>query len=82
MPYQTTHNTGGAMMGADPPTSVVNRYRQSWDVPNVFVIGAALFPQNAAYNPTDTVGALAYLAADAMRRPVPEEPGSAGAGVT
>ena len=30
---------------------------------NVFVTGAALFPQNAAYNPTDTVGALAYWTA-------------------
>jgi hypothetical protein len=31
VPYQTTHNTGGAIMGADPKTSVVNRYLQSWD---------------------------------------------------
>ncbi len=41
VPYQTTHNTGGAIMGDDPKTSVVNRYLQSWDVPNVFVQGAA-----------------------------------------
>ena len=26
VPYQTTHNTGGAIMGADPKTSVVNKY--------------------------------------------------------
>jgi gluconate 2-dehydrogenase alpha chain len=58
--YQTTHNTGGTVMGTDPSTSTVNRYLQSWDVPNVFVIGASNFPQNASYNPTDTVGALAY----------------------
>jgi gluconate 2-dehydrogenase alpha chain len=64
--YQTTHNTGGTIMGTDPATSVVNRYLQSWDVPNVFVIGASNFPQNASYNPTDTVGALAYMAADAI----------------
>jgi gluconate 2-dehydrogenase alpha chain len=64
--YQTTHNTGGTVMGADPGTSVVNKYLQSWDVPNVFVIGASNFPQNASYNPTDTVGALAYWAADAI----------------
>jgi gluconate 2-dehydrogenase alpha chain len=66
MQYQTTHNTGGTVMGNDPTTSVVNRYLQSWDVPNVFVIGASNFPQNASYNPTDTVGALAYWAADAI----------------
>ncbi len=67
VPYQTTHNTGGAIMGADPKTSACNRYGQSWDVPNVFVTGSALFPQNASYNPTDTVGALAYWTADAIK---------------
>ncbi|MGH7443694.1 MAG: GMC family oxidoreductase [Longimicrobiales bacterium] len=64
--YQSTHNTGGAVMGTDPSTSVVNRYLQSWDVSNLFVIGASNFPQNASYNPTDTVGALAHWAADAV----------------
>ena len=64
--YQTTHNTGGAIMGTDPSTSVVNRYLQSWDVPNLFVIGASAYPQNAAYNPTGTLGALAYWTADAI----------------
>ena len=47
VPDQSTHNTGGAIMGADPKTSAVNKYLQSWDVPNVFVIGASAFPQNA-----------------------------------
>jgi gluconate 2-dehydrogenase alpha chain len=64
--YQSTHNTGGTVMGSDPSTSVVNRFLQSWDVHNVFVIGASCFPQNASYNPTDTVGALAYWAAAGM----------------
>ena len=41
--YQTTHNTGGAIMGSSPATSVVNRYLQSWDVPNVFVVGASAY---------------------------------------
>ena len=51
MPYQTTHNTGGAIMGADPKTSVVNRYLQSWDVPNVFVMGAGAFPAEPRLQP-------------------------------
>jgi gluconate 2-dehydrogenase alpha chain len=66
VPYQSTHNTGGAIMGADPKTSAVNKYLQSWDVPNVFVVGASAFPQNSGYNPTGTVGALAFVAADAI----------------
>src|SRR5258708_12750551 len=62
VPYQSTHNTGGAVMGNDPSTSAVNRYLQSWDVPNVFVIGATAFPQNGGYTPTDPVAALPYSA--------------------
>ena len=75
VPYQTTHNTGGAVMGADPRTSVVNRYLQSWDVPNLFVMGACLFPQNHGYNPTGTVGALTYWAADAIVNRYKKRPG-------
>lgn len=73
--YQTTHNTGGTVMGDDPSTSVVNRYLQSWDAHNVFVIGASNFPQNASYNPTGTVGALAYWAADAIINQYLKAPG-------
>lgn len=65
-PYQSTHNTGGTIMGATPRDSVVNRYLQSWDADNLFVLGASVFPQNASYNPTGTVGALSYWAADAI----------------
>ena len=75
LPYQTTHNTGGAVMGADPKTSAVNKYLQSWDVSNLFVVGASAFPQNAGYNPTDTVGALAYWAADAIKNRYVKRPG-------
>ncbi|MEO7031038.1 MAG: GMC family oxidoreductase [Herbaspirillum sp.] len=67
LPYQTTHNTGGVIMGTDPNTSAVNRYLQSWDVPNLFVMGSSVFPQNAGYNPTGTIGALTYWAADAIK---------------
>jgi gluconate 2-dehydrogenase alpha chain len=67
VPYQTTHNTGGVIMGENPRDSVVNRYLQCWDAHNVFVMGACAFPHNPGYNPTDTVGALALWAARAMR---------------
>jgi gluconate 2-dehydrogenase alpha chain len=73
--YQTSHLCGGAIMGADPKSSAVNRYLQSWDVSNLFVIGASAFPQNAGYNPTGTVGALAYWAADALRSQYLKNPG-------
>lgn len=75
MPYQTTHNTGGTIMGASPADSVVNRYLQSWQVPNLFVMGAGVFPQNAGYNPTVTVAALTYWSATAIRERYLREPG-------
>ncbi len=75
VPYQTTHNTGGAAMGDDRSTSVVNRYLQSWDVSNLFVLGSSVFPQNHGYNPTGTVGALAFWAADAIRNKYLKSPG-------
>lgn len=64
--YGSTHNTGGAIMGSDPSNSVTNKYGQVWDTPNVFVTGAALYPQNAGMNPTATLLALTYMAGDAM----------------
>ena len=75
VPYQTTHTCGGAIMGSDPKTSALNTYLQSWDVPNLFVMGASAFPQNAGYNPTGTVAALAYRAADAIRTQYMKNPG-------
>lgn len=65
--YQSTHMTGGAIMGTDPGNSVTNKYGQVWDTPNVFVTGAALYPQNPCLNPTGTLAPLAYMAGDAIR---------------
>ncbi len=65
-PYQSTHNTGGTIMGSDPKTSVVNRYLQSWDADNLFIMGSSTFPQQSANNPTAPAGALAYWAAEAI----------------
>jgi len=73
--YQSTHNTGGTVMGDNPKTSVVNRYSQSWDVSNVFVIGASNYPQNASWNPTGTLGALTYWTIDALKNKYLKNPG-------
>lgn len=68
VPYQSTHNTGGTIMGADPGDSVVNNYLQHWDADNLFVVGAGNFNHNSGYNPTATVGALAYRAAEGIQK--------------
>ena len=75
VPYQSTHNTGGTITGTDPKTSVVNRYLQSWNADNLFVMGASVFPQNASYNPTGLVGALAYYSAAAITTQYLKRPG-------
>jgi gluconate 2-dehydrogenase alpha chain len=75
VPYQSTHNTGGAIMGAEPGTSAVNTWLQSWDVTNVFVLGASAFPHNSAYNPTGPVAALAFRTAGAIRDRYLKRPG-------
>ena len=64
--YQSTHNTGGAAMGTDPAVSVVGPDLRMWDLENVWVVGASAFPQNPGANPTATVGALAYRAAESI----------------
>ena len=62
--YQTTHVTGGTIMGSDPGTSVVSPHLQHWDAENLFVVGASVYPFNAGYNPTGPLGALALRLGD------------------
>jgi gluconate 2-dehydrogenase alpha chain len=75
VPYQSTHNTGGTIMGTNPRDSVVNKYLQSWDCHNLFTVGANVFVHNASYNPTGPVGALAYWLADAIKTRYVKDPG-------
>jgi choline dehydrogenase-like flavoprotein len=58
------HEVGGAIMGADRRTSVTNGWCQTWDVKNLFVTDGAVFPSNADKNPTLTIMAVAWRAAD------------------
>jgi gluconate 2-dehydrogenase alpha chain len=75
VPYQTTHNTGGAIMGDNPKDSVINKYLQVWGVDNVFSMGAGAYPQNAGYNPTATLAALAYHSAAEIKSRYLRSPG-------
>ncbi len=58
------HEVGGTIMGSDPQSSVTNSWCQTWDVDNVFVADGAVFASNADKNPTLTIMALAWRAAD------------------
>jgi gluconate 2-dehydrogenase alpha chain len=69
------HHEGGTRMGNDPKTSVVNRYGQTWDIPNLFVIGSSTFPSMSGFNPTLTIQALAYMSAEAIVKRYKSKPG-------
>jgi gluconate 2-dehydrogenase alpha chain len=73
--YQSTHTTGGAIIGTNPTNSVINRYSQSWDVSNLFIMGASAFPQNIGYNPTGLLAGLAYFSASKIRDSYLKSPG-------
>ena len=70
-----SHHQGGVRMGHNPRDSVVNKYGQTWDIPNLFVLGSANFPTSAGFNPTLTIQALSYMTADAIVNKYKKNPG-------
>lgn len=49
------HESGGARMGTDPETSVLNGWGQSWDIPNLWVTDASAFPGSGTSGTTLTI---------------------------
>ena len=64
VPGHCVHEMGGARMGHDPATSVLNKYNQCHDVSNVFVTDGAAFASVACQNPSLTFMALTARAVD------------------
>ena len=58
---------GTCRMGADPEHSVVNKWNQSWDVPNLFIVDGSVVATGGVVNPTPTISALALRAATYIR---------------
>jgi choline dehydrogenase-like flavoprotein len=58
------HLMGTCRMGNDPSTSVVNAYSRTHDVPNLFLVDGSNFVTSGRQQPTATIQALAYRAAD------------------
>ena len=58
------HEVGGARMGSDPKTSVLNSHCQAWDCKNLFVTDGAPFVSLSDKNPTLTILALAWRTSD------------------
>jgi len=71
-PGYSIHELGTCRMGDDPKTSVLNKWNQSHDIKNLFVVDGSSFVSSGWQNPTMTIVALAmrsseYLA-EQMRR--------------
>jgi len=58
------HEMGSARMGKDPKTSVLNKYNQVWDAPNVFVTDGSFMVSSSCVNPSLTYMAFTARAAD------------------
>ena len=63
-PGLTIHEMGGARMGRDPKTSVLNGHNQAHDVKNLFVTDGACMTSSACQNPSLTYMALTARACD------------------
>jgi len=62
------HLCGTHVMGDNPGTSVVNSYQQSWDHPNLYLIGCGSMPSIGTENPTLTMMALVWRTAGYLVR--------------
>jgi len=61
------HLLGTCRMGDDPATSVVDRNHRSHDVPNLFICDGSSFVTSGRGQPTMTIMALAFRAADKIK---------------
>ncbi len=63
-PGSAVHLLGTARMGNDPKTSVVDKYHRAHDVKNLFIVDGSSFGTSGRGQPTMTIHALAFRAAD------------------
>jgi len=63
-PGNANHEMGTARMGHDPKTSVLNKWNQMHEVPNVFITDGSCMTSSACQNPSLTYMALTARAAD------------------
>jgi choline dehydrogenase-like flavoprotein len=63
-PGYSIHELGTCRMGDDPKTSVLNKWNQSHDIKNLFVVDGAGFVSGGWQNPTMTILALAMRSSE------------------
>ncbi len=63
-PVFNSHSVGTCRMGNDPASSVINRYCQSHEIPNLFVTDGSCFVTMGTSNPSLTIQAIATRTAE------------------
>jgi choline dehydrogenase-like flavoprotein len=63
-PGNANHEMGTARMGNDPKTSVLNKWNQMHEVPNIFITDGSCMVSSAVQNPSLTYMALTARACD------------------
>ncbi|MEO8737508.1 MAG: GMC family oxidoreductase [Edaphobacter sp.] len=63
-PGYSIHEVGTCRMGDDPKTSVLNKWSQSHDIKNLFMVDGSSFVSSGWQNPTMTIVALAMRASE------------------
>jgi len=66
--FPQNHLLGTCRMGNDSRTSVVDRYHRTHDVPNLFLVDGSSFVTSGRGQPTMTIQALAFRAAEHIAR--------------
>lgn len=72
--FGSGHIVGTYRMGPTKECSVVDRNQRSWDHPNLFLVGSGVFPTIATGNPSLTIAALAFWAADNVLKDLQASP--------
>ena len=65
-PGYSIHELGTCRMDDDPKTSVLNKWNQSHDIRNLFVVDGSSFVTGGSQNPTMTILALSMRASEYM----------------
>lgn len=63
-PGYSIHELGTCRMGDDPKTSVLNKWNQSHDIKNLFVVDGSSFVSAGWQNPTMTIAALSMRSSE------------------
>ena len=63
-PGYSIHEVGTCRMGDDPKKSVLNKWNQSHDIKNLFVVDGSSFVTGGYQNPTMTILSLSMRASE------------------